>query len=145
MAFVATNKAPGVYIDEVQLPGAIAGVGTSTAAFVGPPCEAHQQACIPDQFHAVSKHLWPDYINALTIQFMSRTRCAVSSITAAPLVISCVSERRSARLSSSMDPRTPARGDALVVTAKQEGTDGNSIKVEAKDANIVKEVIATQA
>jgi uncharacterized protein len=35
-AFVATNKAPGVYIDEVQLPGPIAGVGTSTAAFVGP-------------------------------------------------------------------------------------------------------------
>src|SRR5215471_7081546 len=36
MAFVATNKAPGVYIDEIQLPGAIAGVSTSVAAFVGP-------------------------------------------------------------------------------------------------------------
>jgi uncharacterized protein len=34
--FVATNKTPGVYIEEVQLPGAIAGVGTSTAAFLGP-------------------------------------------------------------------------------------------------------------
>src|SRR5437867_13075742 len=36
MAFTAINKAPGVYIDEVQLPGPIPGVGTSTVAFVGP-------------------------------------------------------------------------------------------------------------
>ena len=28
--FTATNKAPGVYIEEVQLPGPISGVGTST-------------------------------------------------------------------------------------------------------------------
>ena len=36
MAFVATNKAPGVYIDEIDVPGPIPGVGTSTAAFIGP-------------------------------------------------------------------------------------------------------------
>src|SRR4051794_10873810 len=34
-AFATTDKAPGVYIQEIQLPGPIAGVGTSTAAFVG--------------------------------------------------------------------------------------------------------------
>ena len=36
MAFVETNKAPGVYIDEIQVPGPIAPAGTSVAAFVGP-------------------------------------------------------------------------------------------------------------
>ena len=36
MVFVATGKTPGVYVDEVQLPGPIVGVGTSTAAFLGP-------------------------------------------------------------------------------------------------------------
>ena len=34
--FVTTNRAPGVYIEEVQEAGPIAGVGTSTAAFIGP-------------------------------------------------------------------------------------------------------------
>ena len=32
---MTTNKAPGVYINEVQLPPSIVGVGTSTAGFVG--------------------------------------------------------------------------------------------------------------
>jgi uncharacterized protein len=36
MAFVATNKMPGVYIDEVQLPGPIAGVATNIVGIVGP-------------------------------------------------------------------------------------------------------------
>jgi uncharacterized protein len=36
MAFVETNKAPGVYIDEISVPGPIAPAGTSTAAFLGP-------------------------------------------------------------------------------------------------------------
>jgi hypothetical protein len=36
MAFVSTNKAPGVYIDEVQAPGPITPAPTAIAAFVGP-------------------------------------------------------------------------------------------------------------
>lgn len=36
MAFVSTNKAPGVYIDEVQVPGPITPAPTAIAAFVGP-------------------------------------------------------------------------------------------------------------
>lgn len=36
MAFVSTGKAPGVYIDEVQIPGPIPGAPTAIAAFVGP-------------------------------------------------------------------------------------------------------------
>ncbi len=36
MAFVSTNKSPGVYIDEVQVPGPLAGAPTAIAAFVGP-------------------------------------------------------------------------------------------------------------
>ncbi|GEM18729.1 hypothetical protein [Nitrosococcus oceani] len=36
MAFSAINKAPGVYIDEIQVAGPIAGVSTSVAAFIGP-------------------------------------------------------------------------------------------------------------
>jgi len=36
MAFNPFEKTPGVYIQEIDVPGPIAGVGTSTAAFVGP-------------------------------------------------------------------------------------------------------------
>jgi uncharacterized protein len=35
-AFSTTGKAPGVYIQEITVPGPIAGVGTNVAAFVGP-------------------------------------------------------------------------------------------------------------
>src|SRR6202011_4668546 len=35
-AFSTKGKAPGVYIQEITLPGPIQGVGTNVAAFVGP-------------------------------------------------------------------------------------------------------------
>ena len=34
--FPTANRAPGVYVQEIAVPGPIPGVGTSTAAFVGP-------------------------------------------------------------------------------------------------------------
>jgi phage tail sheath protein FI len=36
MAFNPFERAPGVFIQEIDVPGPIAGVGTSTAAFIGP-------------------------------------------------------------------------------------------------------------
>ena len=36
MAFNPFQQAPGVYIQEIDVAGPIAGVGTSTAAFIGP-------------------------------------------------------------------------------------------------------------
>ncbi|HET6522179.1 MAG TPA: hypothetical protein VFG47_20505, partial [Geminicoccaceae bacterium] len=36
MSFNPFERAPGVYIQEIDVPGPIAGVGTSTAAFIGP-------------------------------------------------------------------------------------------------------------
>ena len=36
MAFNPFEQAPGVFIQEIDVPGPIAGVGTSTAAFIGP-------------------------------------------------------------------------------------------------------------
>jgi phage tail sheath protein FI len=37
--FSTTNKAPGVYIQEISLPGPIPGVSTSTAVFLGPAAQ----------------------------------------------------------------------------------------------------------
>src|SRR5262249_53475971 len=37
--FSTTNKAPGVYIQEIAVPGPIPGVSTSNAAFVGPAAQ----------------------------------------------------------------------------------------------------------
>jgi hypothetical protein len=36
MVFVATDKMPGVYIDEIQLPGPIPGIATNNVAIIGP-------------------------------------------------------------------------------------------------------------
>ncbi len=44
-AFATTNKAPGVYIDEIQRPGPIAGVGTSTRRVRRAGARAGRSAC----------------------------------------------------------------------------------------------------
>lgn len=55
-----TNKAPGVYIEEITPTGPIAGVGTSTAAFIGPVVKALEDAKYgkPDQITN-----WTQYVD----------------------------------------------------------------------------------
>jgi uncharacterized protein len=143
MAFVATNKAPGVYIDEIQLPGAIAGVGTSTAAFVGPAAQG-----------PLNK---PTFLTNLT-QFQN----TFGGYITAPLVYvthavrgffdnggpSCFFVRIGTAAPASLtlnDRATPTARPTLVVAAKQEGVSGNAITVEVQDANIVASVNAVRA
>jgi phage tail sheath protein FI len=144
MVFVATNKAPGVYIDEIQLPGAIAGVGTSTAAFVGPARRGPMNK--------------PEFLTSWT-QFVNKFGPLDPDDPFGPFIAdpvdvwaihavrgffdnggkSCYFVRIGLGKQSSLklkDKATTPR-DSLIVTAKQEGTAGDSIKVEVKDASVV--------
>lgn len=140
-AFVATNKAPGVYIDEVQLPGPIAGVGTSTAAFVGPARRGVMRT-------PVRLSSWTQFVESFGIPgdrtgpfFPAQQIYVTSSVRGffenggsdCWFVRVGTAERSSLKLAD----RSGGNGrDTLVVTAKEEGTAGDNIQVEVQDANL---------
>lgn len=150
MAFTATNKAPGVYIDEVQVPGAIAGVSTSIAAFVGPARRGPMNK-------AVFLTSWTQFVDRFGPQdpqdpqgpFITDPQVWVAHAlrgffdnggSACYFVRVGTGVQASRTLS---DRTTPGR-PTLVVMAKQEGTAGNNIQVEVQNANIVASVAAVR-
>jgi Bacteriophage tail sheath protein len=151
MAFTATNKAPGVYIDEVQVPGAIAGVSTSIAAFVGPARRGPMNK-------AVFLTSWTQFVDRFGPQdpqdpqgpFITDPQVWVAHALRGFFDnggSACYFVRVGTGVQASLKlkDRTGSGGrDTLVVTAKQEGTAGNSIKVEVQNANIVNSVAAVR-
>src|SRR5262245_14180546 len=151
MAFTATNKAPGVYIDEVQVPGAIAGVSTSIAAFVGPARRGPMNK-------PVFLTSWTQFVNQFGPQdpqdpqgpFITDPQVWVAHALRGFFDnggSACYFVRVGTGVQASLpllDHTTPGR-PTLVVMAKQEGTAGNKIKVEVQNANIVASVEAVRA
>ncbi|HEX5085210.1 MAG TPA: phage tail sheath subtilisin-like domain-containing protein [Blastocatellia bacterium] len=150
MAFTATNKAPGVYIDEIQVPGAIAGVSTSIAAFVGPARRGPMNK-------AVFLTSWTQFVNQFGPQDPQDPQ--------GPFIIDpqvwvahavrgffdnggpgCYFVRvgTGVQASLALADRSAAGRDTLVVKAKQEGAAGNSIQVEVQNANIIASVAAVR-
>jgi Bacteriophage tail sheath protein len=145
--FSAVNKTPGVYIEEVQLPGAIAGVGTSTAAFLGPARRGPTD-------EPVFLTNWTEFLNAFG---PADPGDPLGPYIANPPVYvthavrgffdnggtSCYFVRvgTGARAWLTLKDRSAAPGlPALIVTALQEGTDGNGITVDVTSAHIVASV-----
>ncbi|NIE58653.1 MULTISPECIES: phage tail sheath subtilisin-like domain-containing protein [unclassified Burkholderia] len=135
MTFVATNKAPGVYIDEIQIPGPIAPAGTSTAAFVGPAksgplyqpvflTNAQQfvdtfGAYIEDPIRVYAAHAVNGFFNENgTTCYFVRVGTGVQASLALK------------------DRNTVNAKPTLVVTALLEGVAGNGITVTVDDASI---------
>ena len=138
-SFSVINKAPGVFIQEINVSGPIPGVGTSTAAFIGPaekgpinkPTLLSSFPQFQDTFggfitapmvyaaHAVQGF----FDNGGTACYFLRIGTAV-------------------RASLPLKDRSAAPGfDTLVVTAKQEGVAGNAITVQVQDASITSPVL----
>jgi len=137
--FNPINKTPGVYIEEVPVPGPIAGVATSVAAFIGPALNGPINE--PTQITN-----WTQFVNTF----------GDAAVTESPYIINpqiyvtyavrgfftnggsnCYFVRTStaARASLTLNDRSGGGGaGTLVVTAKQEGTGGNAITVEVQDA-----------
>lgn len=139
MAFVAINKTPGVYIDEIQVPGPIPGVGTSTAAFVGPA----RRGPINTPVFLTN---WSQFVEAFGEQ-----DDLGPFITTVPVYVThavrgffdnggstCFFVRvaTAARATLSLNDRNATPQPTLRVTAKNEGTGGNNITVEVQDATL---------
>ncbi len=129
-----TYKTPGVYIEELPATGPIAGVGTSTAVFIGPtlagPINTPTKVTNWTQFrtafgeYSASPRLYLPHAvrgyfdNGGTVAYIVRVGTA-------------------ARAFLDLADRGGAGGIAIHVEALKEGTDGNSIQVAVQDAQIV--------
>jgi phage tail sheath protein FI len=143
MAFAVTNKAPGVYIDEIAVPGPIPGVGTSTAAFIGPalqgPINTPKFLTSFTQFQAAFGDYFasgpPVYGTHAVRGFFDNGGASCYFVRVGTAV----------RANRALNDRGATPSPTLVVTAKQEGVAGNAITVEVQDASIVASVAAVRA
>ncbi len=152
MAFNAINKVPDVYIDEIQLPGPIAGVGTSTAAFIGAARggEPRKPTLITSWTQFLNK-FGPD-INALDPDDPERTNPNRAYFKNATVFVTHavrgffdndgaaayfvrVSNAAQSSLSAP-DSSGAANSFALTIKARKEGADGDKIGVLIKKATI---------
>jgi uncharacterized protein len=145
--FNAFEKTPGVYIQEILVPGPIPGVGTSTAAFIGPA----RRGRINDP---VSLTNWTQFRDAFGLADDFGPYFPTGGVFLAHAVRGffdnggshCYVVRvgTAARASRALDDRGAAPKPALVVTAKDEGVAGNGISVEVQDSSLAT-AVATSA
>ena len=137
---MATYKAPGVYIEELPATGPISGVGTSTAAFIGPalagpintPTKITNWSQFKDNFGgyiSAPRHYMPHAVegffrNGGTVAYIVRVGTAT----------------RAARVLEDRD-----NGFSLRVEARTEGPAGNNLTVQVQDAQIVTAAGAARA
>jgi uncharacterized protein len=130
-AFNFTGIAPGVYVEEVEIPGLIAGVGTSTAAIIGPakqgPINQPELITTPTQF----QDTFGGHITAPR-KFASHAVHGFFLNGGTKLYFVRVGTAR--RASLNLLDRSGSDRVALVVTARQEGAQGNDISVAVQDA-----------
>lgn len=145
MAFNAINKTPGVYIEEIKVPGPIPGVGTSTAAFIGPalsgpintPTFLTNWSQFARQFGDPSK---PDdpaspYVSEMPVYVTHAVRGFFDNGGA-----SCYFVRVATAARASLKLEDANGTPTLVARAKQEGPAGNQIKVEIQHSSRVASV-----
>lgn len=132
-AFSTKGKAPGVYIQEITLPGPIQGVGTNVAAFVGPAQQGPLWKPMPltnvqqffDMFGSYVESPYRVYATHAVNGFFAEggTQCyfvRVGTGTAASLELK----------DGGAPPQT-----TIVVTAQKEGTEGNATTVQVDRVN----------
>lgn len=135
-----TYKAPGVYIEELPATGPIAGVGTSTAAFIGPALKGPIKVPTKITNWSQFKDTFGEYISAPQ-QYMAYA--VEGFFRNGGTVAYVVRVGTATRAFLQLDDR--GSGKALRVEAKEEGTAGNSITVQVQDAQIVTAAEAARA
>jgi phage tail sheath protein FI len=131
--FNANNKTPGVYIQEIDRPGPIAGVGTSTAGIIGPavagPIGVPTFLTNLTEFESIFGTFVvgpPIYSTHAVHGFFANGGSTMYFVR--------VGTGANARLSLN-DSTTSPGAPTLVVTARQEGSAGNFITVQAQDSS----------
>ena len=141
--FNAFEKTPGVYIEEILVPGPIPGVGTSTPVFIGPAKRGPIGVAVP----IVN---WTDFATQFGVKdsrgkfdpYIPQPRVF------APHAVRGFFDNRgakayffrvstAARASRDLNDRSAGGGKpTLVVTALDEGTGANTTTVEVQDASL---------
>jgi hypothetical protein len=133
---------PGVYIDEVTSPGVIGGVGTSTAAFIGPalagPINLPTRVSSFDEFLAKFGAPNPDgsinpYITTPRAMFLAHGVRAFYDNGGKQAYIVRVGTAKSAMFDIK-NGKLPAAETAFSLRAKQEGLAGNNLTVAVQSA-----------
>ncbi len=132
--FATKGKAPGVYIQEITLPGPIAGVGTNVAAFVGPakmgPLNKPTTLTNINQFWSI----FGDYIEDPYRVYAAHAVNGFFAEGGTNCYFVRVGTGTAATLN--LQDRSGKSRTALVVTALKEGVAGNQITVKVDNANI---------
>ena len=146
--FNPVGKAPGVYVQEVQLAGPIPGVGTSTAAFIGPALTGpiNKPTFLTN---------WTQFANTFGIKNKDGE---FSPYFSAPLVYvphavrgffdnggtHCFFVRVGTAKRSKLDLLNEDGNPTLTVQARDDGAQGDDLKVEVKRSNAVSGVTAVR-
>jgi phage tail sheath protein FI len=134
-----TYDVPGVYIEEQTSPGVIAGVGTSTAAFIGPavagPIKEARRISSYDEFlslYAITQDgiLWP-YITSQKRFFMANAVQGFYENGGKQAYI----VRVGTGLAAWLNVKNQAGEDVFRIQAMQEGIAGNNVAVQVQAAN----------
>jgi phage tail sheath protein FI len=142
MVFVATNKAPGVYIDEIQVPGPIPGVGTSTAAIIGPALSGPINEPTFLTNFTQFQNTFGGYITAPFVYATHAVRGFFDNGGAMLYYVRVGTARRSSL--TLMDNSGGLGRGTLVVTAKKEGVSGDAITAAVAASSIVASVNVLQ-
>lgn len=131
--FPTTGKAPGVYIQEITLPGPIAGVPTSIAAFVGPAAQGPLLTPTPLTNIQQFWNTFGSYVETPYRVFVAHAVNGFFAEGGTHCYFVRVGNGVAAWLNL-MDGGTPAQ-PTLRVTALQEGTGGNATTVKVDQVN----------
>jgi phage tail sheath protein FI len=139
--FNVINKMPGVYIQEIDLPGPIAGVSTSIAAFIGPALTGPilQPTRVTNFTQFANTFGLPDADGNLVPFFPQGGIYAPVAVRGffdnGGATCYFVRVSRARRASLTLVDRAGTPQPALVVRARTEGLAGNNITVTVQDAN----------
>lgn len=132
--FSTTNKAPGVYIQEITIPGPIPGVSTSNTAFVGPA--AMGPLLKPTKLTDISQ-FWAIFGDYVEDPYRVYAAHAVNGFFAEGGQL-CYFVRVGTGKQAWLNllDRSGKNRTALVVTALDEGAAGDQITAKVDDANV---------
>lgn len=136
----STYKTPGVFIEELPATGPITGVGTSTAAFIGPASKGPSNVPTKITNWSQFKDNFGEYISAPRHHMAYAVEGFFKNGGTVAYIVRVGTATRAFR---ELDDR--GTGKALRVEAKEEGTAGNSITVQVQDAQIVTAASAVKA
>jgi phage tail sheath protein FI len=139
--FNVINKMPGVYIQEIDLPGPIAGVSTSIAAFIGPALAGPilQPTRVTNFTQFANTFGLPDANGNLVPFFPQGGIYAPHAVRGffdnGGATCYFVRVSRARRASLTLLDRAATPQPALVARARTEGLAGNNITITVQDAN----------